>query len=112
MLIHNELKRILEKQLLRKPEFSEKWLEKYLVKEIAKRGGEAVKFFSAIDTGWMDRWILFKGHLFLCEMKSRNKKLEPRQRLKRRWAERKGFSVYRLHTKELVDEFLKTIDLL
>lgn len=111
-MIHNELRRKTQNYLLRKGKNSEKRVEPRLVKGVKLRGGNAVKFFSKADTGWMDRWVLFKGLIFFCECKTQGKVPDPVQVSKREWLEENGFQVFVVDTQEKVDGFLKMLDML
>jgi hypothetical protein len=92
---------------------TEKILELKLKKEVEKRGGMAVKFFSAWFTGMPDRIVLMPGgKLWFVEMKAEgaNVKKTGRQPLVHRMLESRGFRVRKINSPELLQNFITEIN--
>lgn len=65
-----------EEKLLRNAETSEKAIEKHLCRRVKERGGKALKFASATQTGYPDRVCLFPGgHTVWVELKGEGGRL-------------------------------------
>jgi hypothetical protein len=75
-------------------------------------GGIALKFFVLSFTGMPDRLVLMPGaHVWFVEMKDTGKKLSPRQEWCRKTLIKLGFSVHRIDSNELLDEFISVLRL-
>lgn len=57
----------------------ERDIEKYLVAEVRKRGGEAYKFTSPAMRGVADRLVVMPGRIWFVELKRPGGKLTPLQ---------------------------------
>ena len=57
----------------------EKDIERYLVAEVRKRGGEAYKFVSPAQRGVADRIVVMPGRVWFVELKRPGGKLTPLQ---------------------------------
>lgn len=87
----------------------EKDLEKKLVREIAKKGGKALKLNSSIR-GLPDRIILMpEGNITFVEMKAPGGKPRPLQQKRIKMLQQLGFKVEVLSTVETVEAFLKEV---
>lgn len=90
---------------------SEKRLEKRLFSEVQRRRGNAVKFFSGVDTGWPDRWVLLPGgRIYFIELKTEGETPDPIQVSKHKWLEKSGFQILVIDTDEKLNSFLNRID--
>lgn len=88
-------------------EKSEKWLESQLVKKIAARGGVALKYSNANQTGYPDRLVLMPGgRAYFAELKSAGKKPTRLQRLRYEELRALGFEVAVVDSVETLDKFL------
>lgn len=87
----------------------EKDLEKRLVREIEKIGGEALKFNST-KSGMPDRLILMpKGRAYFVEMKKPGEKPRPLQLKRKRDLEKLGFQVKVIDSIDQIDIFIKEV---
>ena len=87
----------------------EKDLEKRLVREIEKLGGEALKFNST-KSGMPDRLILIpKGRAYFVEMKKPGEKPRPLQLKRKRDLEKLGFQVEVIDSIDQIDIFIKEV---
>lgn len=83
-------------------------IEEFLVREINRRQGLALKLLSPNMAGLPDRLVLLpEGILFFAELKAKGKKPRPLQRAVHRKLQALGFPVYTLDSKEGVQEVLK-----
>jgi len=90
---------------------NEKLIERKLREGVARRGGQALKFWCVSFTGMPDRLVLMPGgRLWFVELKSTDRKQTPRQRLVSDWLRRLGFEVWVIDRQEQLDEFLKLIE--
>ena len=88
----------------------EKDIERYLIFEVKKRGGLALKFISPGFTGVPDRIVMFpNGKIAFIEVKDTGKDLRPRQRYVKQQFENLGFKVEKLDSKQKVKELLDAI---
>lgn len=85
----------------------EKELERYLVKEIKKRGGRAYKFISPGNDGVPDRIVIMPGCVpVFVELKTESGRLTELQRVQINRLEELEQDVWILHGKIAVDNFL------
>ena len=88
---------------------SEKVLEKYLVCEVKKLGGWAVKLLSGLVTGLPDRLILLPGGVVaFVEVKTTGKKASARQLWVHGRLKALGFRVEVLDSKEGINNFINS----
>lgn len=88
----------------------EKTIEQYLVKEVKKIGGEAVKFIPTFFVGFPDRIVLMpKTAVYFVELKAPGKKPRPVQLQVHKQLEELGHEVFVIDSKEGVDGFIKLI---
>lgn len=88
---------------------SEKVLEKYLVSEVKKLGGWAVKLLSGLVTGLPDRLILLPGGVVaFVEVKTTGKKLSAIQFVRHNQLGALGFRVEVLDSKEGINNFINS----
>ncbi len=82
-------------------------IENYLIREVKKRGGIALKHG---QNGYPDRIILLpERRIGFIETKDTGKQLEPLQRKRKRQLEELGFLSYKLDTKDDVEAMLNEI---
>lgn len=87
---------------------SEKWLEKHLVEMMKARGGIALKYANASQTGYPDRLCLFPGgSICWVELKSKGKKPTKIQSLRHEQLRELGFRVYVCDNRQAVEEAVK-----
>lgn len=85
-----------------------KLVEDYLVEQVAKRGGEAVKCEVPGQRGWPDRKVLsFPGRIFYVECKRPGKTSGAMQRIRHRHLRALGFRVYVAASRAAVDRILR-----
>lgn len=88
----------------------EKLLEARLVKEVKRRGGEAVKWISPAQGGLPDRIVLIPGGCVrFVETKTTGKKLDPLQRIWREKLEKMGFEYHVIDSNEALINFLEKL---
>jgi len=89
---------------------SEKVLESYLVAEIKKVGGWAIKLLSGLVTGLPDRLILLPGGVVaFIEVKTTGKKASVRQLWVHDKLKALGFRVELLDSKEGINNFINSL---
>jgi len=89
----------------------EKTIELFLVQQVKKRKGLAIKLNSTSMVGLPDRLILLpQGLMFFVELKSLTGRLRPTQRVVHKILENLGFTVYVINSKTKVKEVLKIYD--
>jgi len=89
----------------------EKAIEQFLVQQVKRRNGLAIKLNSTSLTGLPDRLILLpRGLLFFVELKSPTGRLRPTQKAIHKVLENLGFTVYVINSKTKVKEVLKIYD--
>lgn len=82
-------------------------VEKYLVDQVKKRGGWALKFISPGVAGVPDRIVLLPGgRIFFAELKIPGAKARPLQLAVHRQLQKLGFKVYVIDSKEQVREVI------
>jgi len=85
-------------------------IEKYLVRKVEERGGEAPKWTSPGNRGVPDRLVILpEGRMVFVETKAPGKPLEP---LQERWARTLrglGHKVYKIDSVEDVDRFIQEV---
>lgn len=87
----------------------ERDIEKYLVAEVRKRGGEAYKFVSPAQRGVADRIVVMPGRVWFVELKRPGGKLTPLQeRFRDRMLQLLQYHVV-LSSREEVDAWLKLL---
>lgn len=83
-------------------------IEKFLVSEVKKRQGLALKLNSISMAGLPDRLILLpNGIIFFVELKSEGKKARPLQENVHRILKKLSFEVYVIDSIEMVREVIK-----
>ena len=88
---------------------SEKVLEKYLVAEVKKIGGWAVKLLSGLVTGLPDRLILLPGGVVaFVEVKTTGKKASKIQLRRHSELMAQGFRVEVVDSKEGINNFINS----
>lgn len=86
---------------------TEKKIEQYLVKEVKRIGGEAVKLVPTFFVGLPDRLVLLpKGVSVFVELKAPGKTPRPVQLLVHKHLEKLGQTVLVIDSKEGVDKFI------
>lgn len=88
----------------------ERDIEKYLRKEVRKRGGEIRKLKFIGRRGAPDDMVWIQGWDFpkMAELKRPGKKLDLHQKRERKVLIEMGIEVFKLDTFKAVDRFLKT----
>lgn len=87
----------------------EKDIERYLVAEVRKRGGEAYKFVSPAQRGVADRIVVMPGRVWFVELKRPGGKLTPLQeRFRDRMLQLLQYHIV-LSSKDEVDAWLKLL---
>jgi len=90
---------------------TEKRIEEKLKKEVAKRGGKAVKFFPAFFAGFPDRMVLVPmGRIWFVEVKKPGEQPTYLQKAVMRWLTKIGFKTRVVDSPESLSEFLNEID--
>lgn len=88
----------------------EKSVEKYLKKQVEKRGGLCLKFISPSMSGVPDRIALLPGgRIFFAEVKAKGKKPRPLQLAVHTIFERLGFKVFVVDCKEDADNAIEEV---
>lgn len=89
----------------------EKTIERYLVKEVKRIGGKAYKFESPGNNGVPDRLVVLpEGRVYFVELKRpKGGKTAALQKLQQQSLKDLGANVMQLHTKELIDGFIKEV---
>lgn len=73
---------------------SEKYIERALVEAVEKKGGKALKFYSATQTGYPDRVVMLpQGRIAWVELKSKGKKPTKLQTIRHEELRALGFQV-------------------
>jgi hypothetical protein len=83
----------------------EKEVEKYMGDQIKRMNGLSYKFSSG-ESGVPDRIVIYKGHVFFVELKTKNGKISARQKLIHEIIKKTGGKVVVLYGKDEVDVFL------
>lgn len=82
----------------------ESFIERFLVKEVKKRGGLALKFTSPGLSGVPDRIVLMKnGKVVFIELKAPGKKLRLLQEKRKRQLEHLGFKVFVIDSRDVIE---------
>lgn len=98
-------------RLAQNAEVSEKALEKYLIAQATSRGMLALKFASSTATGFPDRLIVARGGLCAwCELKSRDGRLSPVQKVRVAQLRAMGQRVFVARSREFINEMLNDIE--
>ena len=85
----------------------EKDIEKYLVEQVKKQGGWALKFISPGVSGVPDRIVLLPdGRMFFAEVKRPGAKTRPLQLAIHKKLKMLGFTVYVLDDREQIETIL------
>ena len=88
---------------------SEKLLESYLVAEVKKLGGWAIKLLSGLVTGLPDRLVLMPGGVVaFVEVKTTGKKIKAIQAIRAKALRSLGFRVELLDSKEGINIFINS----
>lgn len=88
----------------------EKYIERKLMMKVKEYGGICPKFVSPGCDGMPDRIVLLpKGKFAFVEVKAKNKKPRPLQRVRHRVLQKLGFRVYVLDDEEQIGEILDEI---
>jgi len=89
----------------------EKAIEIFLIQQVKRRNGLAIKLNSTSLSGLPDRLVLLpQGLIFFVELKSPTGRLRPTQKVLHRVLKNLGFTVYVINSKTKVKEVLKTYD--
>ena len=88
----------------------EKEVEQYLVTQVSKHGGLCLKFVSPGRAGVPDRIVLHKGNVYFVELKSPTGTVRKSQKIMFRRFEYHGIYVHVVHSKEEVNDFIRSID--
>lgn len=91
-------------------DYSEKSIERYLVKRVADIGGKALKYSNPYETGYPDRLILVDGRCYWCELKTKGKKPRRIQSIRHEELRNLGFKVWVADSRELIDEIIHEIE--
>lgn len=90
---------------------SEKAIERYLVEEVARRGGICLKYDNPHAVGFPDRLVILPGHpLAWVEVKSRGKKPRRIQQLRIELLNALGQTTHVADSREAVDNIIKCIE--
>ena len=93
--------------IVRRAEWSEKAIERYLVEQVTAHGGECLKYFNMHQVGYPDRIVMLpSGWAAWVELKSHDKKPTQMQRLRHDRLRRLGQTVYVIDTRQGVDALL------
>ena len=85
----------------------EKEIEQYLVEQVKKRGGWALKFISPGVSGIPDRIVLLPGgRMFFAELKRPGAKARPLQLAVHKRLKILGFTVYVFDSREQIETIL------
>lgn len=85
-------------------------IEQYLVLQVAKHGGIAVKTVSPGVRGFFDRTVVLDGQVAFVELKRPHKRaLSPQQRAMREAFIKAGAWVETINSKEEVDQLVATL---
>ena len=85
----------------------EKEIEKHLVNLVKKSKGLSYKWISTV-TGVPDRIVFIGQQVFLVELKTETGKLSPRQELVFDDLGEQGYPVHVLHSKDDVEDFIRS----
>ena len=85
----------------------EKEIEKHLVNLVKKSKGLSYKWISTV-TGVPDRIVFINQQAFLVELKTETGKLSPRQELVFDDLGEQGYPVHVLHSKDDVEDFIRS----
>lgn len=97
-------------QIARHAEVSEKALERYLIREIEKRGGKCLKYYNPRLAGYPDRLCLLpEGHMGWVELKSRGKRPERLQEARHEELRKLGQRVWVADCRETIDRIVKEL---
>jgi len=88
---------------------TEREIEQYLVKQIKKIGGKAIKMVPLHETGIPDRLVLYKGVAIFVELKAPGKKPRAIQVAYMKELNQYGFTALVIDSKEGVNEFVKQL---
>lgn len=86
---------------------SEKAIEKYLVSQVRKMGGLALKYTNSNEAGYPDRIVVTNGSTFWVELKSKGEKPRPLQEHCIEKLRSLGQRVYVADSREMVDLILE-----
>lgn len=82
-------------------------VEKYLVEQVKRLGGEALKVTYQGRAGAPDRWCFIPGGiLIIVETKAKGGRLSALQKKHLAWFTKMGFSAHCVYSREQVDEIL------
>lgn len=84
-------------------------VDRYLVDEVTKAGGWALKIPTSYISGLPDRLILLRGRAFFCEIKAPGEKARPLQRAVHAKLSSCGFTVAILDSKTKIDSYLNDL---
>lgn len=88
----------------------ESLIERKLVTEVKKRGGQAVKFVSPGLNGVPDRLVLLQGgSIAFIEIKAPGKRMRPLQQMRAKQLVALGFKVYCIDNKDMIGGVLDEI---
>lgn len=91
----------------------EQKIELYLKRQVELIGGKAYKFTSPGVRGVPDRIVILPGgKIFFIELKAPGKKLRPLQEAIHKQLKKLGCKVLTIDSKEMVDKFIKEVEVL
>lgn len=89
---------------------NEKLIERKLREAVKRKGGIAVKLYSAYHTGLPDRLVLLpKGRAFFAEIKTTGKKPTRLQELAMAALQKLGFVTVVIDSQESLDKFIEKL---
>jgi len=90
----------------------ERKIEKYLVGQVKKAGGKAIKFIPTFFAGFPDRIVLLPyGTVVFVELKATGKKPRSLQNKVHRWLLSLNMNVHVIDSKEKIDNLIKRYEL-
>jgi len=89
--------------------YSEKLIEKKLLKRIKSAGGWTIKLLPTFVSGLPDRLVLLQGRAYFVELKASGKRARPDQVLVHKRLEKLGFVVAVIDSVEGIDAFVENI---
>ena len=85
----------------------EKDIESYLVRQVEKLGGIALKYANGVQAGYPDRFCLLpEGKTFWVELKRKGESPRPLQLVRIRKLRKLGATVYVADSRERIDELI------
>lgn len=84
-------------------------IESYLVQQVKKIGGKAIKMVPTFENGIPDRQVLFKGRTIFVELKRSGEKPRPLQIEFMKQLEAHGFETRVIDSREQVDSLIENL---